>query len=125
MIRINFFAGRLEAQRRDVRKQIEVQEEIQQLNETTIAYVCNFINKPAKLWKDANLESKRAFQQILFPNGLHIDLKEKSCGTDDLSPLYSVIGNKNEPNGGSNSPMVTPVRVERTTISLGRNRSIH
>ena len=121
----DFFTGRLEAQRRDVRKQIKAQEEIQQLNETTIAYVCNFIDKPAKLWRDANLESKRAFQQILFPNGLHIDLKEKSCGTDDLSPLYSIIGNKNEPNDGSNSPMVTRVRVERTTSSLGRNCSIH
>ena len=120
-----FFVERLEAQRSEIRKQREECERIQQLNESTITYVCNFIDKPAKLWKDADLESKRAFQQILFPNGLHIDLKEKSCGTEDLSPLDSVISNKNEPGGGSDSPMVTPVRVERTTFSLGRNCSIH
>ncbi len=120
-----FFVERLEAQRSEIRKQREECERIQQLNESTITYVCNFIDKPAKLWKDADLESKRAFQQILFPNGLHIDLKEKCCGTEDLSPLYSVISNKNEPGGGSNSPMVTRVRVERTTSSLGRNCSIH
>ena len=119
------FVGRLEAQRNEIRKQREEQERIQQLNESTITYVCNFIDKPAKLWKDADLESKRAFQQILFPNGLHINLKEKCCGTEDLSPLYSVIGNKNEPGGGSNSSMVTRVRVERTTFSLGRSCSIH
>ena len=120
-----FYVSRLEAQRNDLKRQREEQERIQQLNESTIAYVCNFIDKPAKLWKDADLESKRAFQQILFPNGLHINLKEKSCGTEDLSPLYSVIGNKNEPFDGSDSRLVTRVRVERTTSSLGRNCSIH
>lgn len=109
---MDFFTNRLEKQRQEVRKQQEEQEKAQQISESTIAYICKFIKNPAKLWIDSDFESKRAFQQMLFPNGLHIDLKEKSCGTEDLSPLYSVIGNKNEPNDGSNSPMVTSPRVE-------------
>lgn len=110
----DFFTDRLEAQRKDVRRQIREQEEIQQLNEATITYVCNFIDKPAKLWRDADLESKRAFQQILFPNGLHIDLKGKSCGTEDLSPLFSVMSSEKEPSSGSDSRMVTSAGIEPT-----------
>lgn len=86
-----------------------VLEERQQLNETTIEYVLNFIDKSAKLWSDANLESKRALQKLLFPNGLHIDLKAKKCRTEDLSPLYSVICNKKEPNGSNSDDMVNQV----------------
>ena len=74
-------------------------EESQRLNENVIEYICNFIPQPAKMWRDADLESKRAFQEILFPNGLHFDLKTKKCRTDDLSHFYSVICNKNEPEG--------------------------
>lgn len=74
-------------------------EESQHLNENMIEYICNFIPQPTKMCRDADLESKRAFQEILFPNVLHFDLKEKCCGTEDLSPLYSVICNKNEPEG--------------------------
>ena len=55
------------------------------------------MTQPAKLWKDADLESKQAFQKLMFPNGLHIDLKTKKCRTADLSPLYSVIANKKPP----------------------------
>lgn len=77
-----------------------------------IEYICNFIPQPTKMWRDADLESKRAFQEILFPNVLHFDLKEKCCGTEDLSPLYSVICNKNEPNGSDSDNMVISAGVE-------------
>ena len=115
-------------QREELKRQRVELEKVQQLNEATIEYVCNFVDKPAKLWKDADLESKKAFQDILFPNGLHVDLVNKcfkNCGTDDLSPLYSVMNTKNGSNDPSNSHLVTRVRVERTTSSLGRNCSIH
>ena len=49
---------------------------------------------------------------MLFPNGLHFDIKDKIFGTDDLSPLFSVINNKKEPDSGSDCEMVTPAGVE-------------
>ena len=49
---------------------------------------------------------------MLFPNGLHFDIKERIFGTDDLSPLFSVISNKNEPSDGSDSYVVISAGVE-------------
>ena len=121
----NRYSEALEQKRQDLRREIDKLERNQGLNEATIDYVCNFMTKPAKLWKDADLETRQAFQKMLFPNGLHFDIKDKIFGTDDLSPLFSVINNKKEPDSGSDCEMVTRVRVERTTSSLGRNCSIH
>ena len=56
--------------------------------------------------------TRQAFQKILFPNGLHFDIKEKFFGTDDLSPLFSVINNKKEPDSGSDCEMVTLPGIE-------------
>ena len=102
----------LETERLKLKQRRMEAEKQQELSETTIEYICNFMDKPAKLWRDADLNSKRAFQQILFPNGLHVDLKAKKCRTEDLSTLYSVIGNKNEPKGSENDSMVISARVE-------------
>ena len=102
----------LEAQRFHLKQRRVELEGQQNLNETTIEYVCNLMDKPAKLWRDANLESKRAFQKMLFPNGLHINLKSKKCRTEDLGPLFSVIATKNEPEGSENSEMVISAGVE-------------
>lgn len=115
----------IDAEREKLRERRLKLEQQQTLNENTIEYICNFMTQPAKLWRDANLEAKRAFQKMLFPNGLHIDIKAKKCRTADLSPLYSVVANKKAPEGGNADTMVTWVRVERTTFSLGRNCSIH
>ena len=40
------------------------------------------------------------------------DIQDKIFGTQDLSPLFSVINNKKEPSSGSNSGMVISARVE-------------
>ena len=45
----------------------------------------------------------------MFPNGLHFNIKERKFGTQDLSPLFSVICNKKESCNGSNSGMVNLV----------------
>ena len=110
----DFMLASVENERESLKLRKKELEEQQELNELTIEYVCNFINQPAKLWRDADMESKRALQKLMFPNGLHIDLKTKKCRTEDLSPLYSVICNKNEPNGSNSDEMVIPARVELT-----------
>ena len=100
------------------RERVELEKQ-QSLNETTIEYVCNFMNQPSKLWKDANLESKQALQKMMFPNGLHINLKTKKCRTEDLSPLFSIMANKKAPEGGNSEAMVShnPAFVEQVGIT--------
>ena len=108
----NRYSEALEQKRQDLRREIDKLERNQGLNEATIDYVCIFMTKPAKLWKDADLETRQAFQKMLFPNGLHFDIKDKIFGTDDLSPLFSVINNKKEPDSGSDCEMVTLVETK-------------
>ena len=105
----DFMLADVENEREALKSKRKELEEQQELNELTIEYVCNFMSQPAKLWRDADLESKKALQKLLFPKGLHIDLKAKKCRTEDLSPLYSVVCNKNEPNGSNSDSMVTLV----------------
>ena len=49
-------------------------------------------------------------QELLFY--IFRDMINAIFGTEDLSPLYSVIGNKNEPLDGSDSHLVIPAGVE-------------
>lgn len=108
----NRYSDVLTLKRLDLHKRIDELERSQNLNESTIEYVCNFMTKPAKLWKDADLETRQAFQNMMFPNGLHFNIKERKFGTEDLSPLFSVICNKKESDSDSNSHLVTSPRVE-------------
>lgn len=62
----NRYSEALETKRQDLRREIDKLEQNQDLNETTIDYVCNFMTKPAKLWKDADLEMKQMFQKCCF-----------------------------------------------------------
>lgn len=108
----NRYTDALISQRLDLNRKIDELERVQNLNESTIEYVCNFITKPAKLWKDADLETRQAFQNMMFPNGLHFNIRERKFGTQDLSPLFSVICNKNESDMDSDSGMVISAGVE-------------
>ncbi len=106
------YTDALMIKRNELDQKILELEKTQRISESTIEYVCNFIAKPAKLWLDSDLESRQAFQTTMFPNGLHFDVKERKFGTDDLSPLYSVICNKKESDSDSNSSMVGQVGIE-------------
>lgn len=54
----NRYSEALEQKRQDLRREVDKLEHNQGLNEATIDYVCNFMTKPAKLWKDADLETR-------------------------------------------------------------------
>ncbi len=118
------FSKDLRNKRSDYEAAIDKYERIQKLNENTIEYVCNFITTPAKIWKDSPLEARQAFQNILFPNGLHYDILERKFGTEDLSIFYSVICNKKESETDSDSHMVHPTGFEPTTFCSASKRSI-
>lgn len=68
----------IESEKVETVLQEEKLEESQPLNKNMIEYVCNFIPQSAKMWKDVDLEIKGIFQEILFSNVLHFDLKTKS-----------------------------------------------
>ena len=62
----NRYSEALEQKRQDLRREIDKLERNQDLNEATIDYVCNFMTKPAKLWKDADLETLLTPKKSLF-----------------------------------------------------------
>lgn len=86
-------------------------------NQQSIEQIFSIIANPAELWNNADANGKRKIQQTIFPDGFCINTESKKCGTDKISPLYSVISNKKEHNGSNSSNMVCPIRFERTTFS--------
>ena len=58
------------------------------------------------------MTKRHTFRKTKPGNGLNFDIKEKIFGTDDVSPLFSVINNKKEPDSGSDCEMVISRRVE-------------
>lgn len=76
-------------------------------SEASIEYVCNFISIPAKLWRDDQFGTKVALEKAIFPDGLTFDIKSKKFGTENISPLYSVIQTKKSQNDSNNSVWYT------------------
>ena len=69
---------------------------MQRLNESTIEYVSNFLNAPARMWKDADLEIKVEFQKIVTESGIVFDLKTEKFGTEGLSKFYRLKGKQKD-----------------------------
>lgn len=109
---------RLKTKRNKLDDEIAELKKTQRLSEATINYVCNFISQPSKLWRDAGLEGRQALQRIIFPHGLHIDLCNSKCGTEDLGPLFSVISTKKASEDAQNINMVVPTGIEPVTLGL-------
>ena len=92
--------------------QLEELRGVQRLNESTVDYVCGFINKPVLMWQDADMATKIAFQKMIMPDGIEFDIKAKSFGTATISPLYRLETNKKDPSETKESLMVTPAGFE-------------
>lgn len=84
-----YVAG-LDTKRNKIDEKLDKLKQAQLLKEADIEYVCNYMHDPAKLWHDGNLETRQALQKMIFPNGIYFDLKNKKCGTDKISPLFSI-----------------------------------
>ena len=76
-------------------------------SDASIEYVCNFISIPAKMWRDDHFGTKVALDKAIFPDGLTFDIKSKKFGTENISPLYSVIQTKKSQNDSNNSVWYT------------------
>ncbi len=102
--------------RRKVEEKLEELKRIQLLQEADIEYVYNYMRNPAKLWRDGDLETRQAIQKMIFPNGIYFDLKNKKCGTDEISPLFSVMDIKKAPSGAVLNDMGWDIGLEPTTF---------
>lgn len=113
----------LNDERNRVENELEKLKQAQMLREADIEYVCNFMRNSAKLWRDGDLETRQALQKMLFPNGIYFDLKNKKCGTSEISPLFSVMNIKKAPNGAILNDMGWDIGIEPTTFWTTIRRS--
>ena len=63
-------------------------EQRQTVSESNIAYALNFMGDISSRWQTAPLELKRAYQELVFPNGFVYHVKGRNFITPDISPLY-------------------------------------
>ncbi len=100
------------ADRIDLEGRIYDLEGVQRLNEGTIDYVCNFIDKPVKMWSDADMKTKVLFQEMIIPGGIEFNIKERKFGTNNLSALYRLKDTQKASEEASESLMVIPPGIE-------------
>jgi hypothetical protein len=88
--------------------QREKLQEQQRFKQTQLNYAMNFMHDAHKLWVDADLNLKRRFQNMIFPEGVIIDTKTLDFGTSKISPLYRYIPNKKDLSVSEKSLVVIP-----------------
>ncbi len=106
------YQSSLRLKRIDLEGQVSKMEDAQRLNEATITYVCNFMNAPARMWKDADAQTKVEFQKMITENGITIDLKSEKFGTDGLSLFYRLKDTQKDSEESSDSYMVISPGIE-------------
>ena len=70
-------------------------------SEAKIESLVSLMENPAEIWKKAPLEVRRILQEIIFPFDIKANTgteEFEKVGTHNLSPLYSVIPQKNDSN---------------------------
>lgn len=106
------FQSALRLRRIDIEGKIYQLEDVQRLNEATVDYVCNFIDAPARMWLDADAETKVAFQKMVSESGIVFDIKNEKFGTVGLTPFYRLKDTRKDPSHADESLMVTSRGIE-------------
>ncbi len=96
------------------RKEVLLEEllESQKLKESEIDYALTHMANPSKYWKNADLEQRRRFQKLVFPDGVFFDSKKRTFGTENISPIYRYKPIKKDPSKSEESLMVIPPGIE-------------
>jgi len=81
----------LDAEKMELSAQLSELEQRQTLSESHIEYALNFMTNIAKQWCDAPLDIKQKFQNLIFPEGFVLDIKNDNFITTKISPLYRCI----------------------------------
>lgn len=66
----------------------------------------------AKQWCDAPLDLKQKYQNLIFPEGFVLDIKNDNFITTKISPLYRGITAVEQADFDKNSLLVTSRRIE-------------
>lgn len=102
----------IEADRLEKKDQLYKLENKQAVKMAQIDYAMNFMSDAHKLWVDADLELKRKFQNMVFPEGVYFDSKTLRFGTDNISPLYRYAPIKKDLSVKEKSLLVTSRGIE-------------
>ncbi len=102
----------LDTEKLELSSQLAELEQRQTISESHIEYALNFMTNIAKQWYDAPLDVKQKFQNLIFPEGFVLDIKNDNFITTKISPLYRCITPEMEADFAKNSILVTPRRVE-------------
>ena len=70
------------------------------------------MNAPARMWKDADAQTKVEFQKMITENGITIDLKKEKFGTDGLSLFYRLKDTQKDSEESSDSYLVISPGIE-------------
>ena len=121
----DFFYNKKQAERNEIKTEIEKLKQQKELNDKMVVFVVELLKQPYAIWaaKD-DVQVRQIIQKMIFPNGIEFNLKARKFGTIKLSPLYSVMSNKKEPDGSQNDNMVHPTGFEPTTFCSASKRSI-
>ena len=115
----------LDAEKADLSSQLAELEQRQTISETHIDYALNFMTNIAGQWAKAPLDIKQMYQNLIFPEGFVLDIKNDNFISTKISPLYRGITAVNRADLDKNSSMVTREGIEPPTPALGRRCSIH
>ncbi|MBR3263767.1 recombinase family protein [Candidatus Saccharibacteria bacterium] len=84
----------------------------ERVSNSMIDRITALMKSPRRIWKSVDYNLKQLIQQMIFPNGVELDMRAAKCGTDKISPLYSVIMRENGLNVAKNCNLVISARVE-------------
>jgi hypothetical protein len=102
----------LDAERADLSNQLAELEQRQTISEKHIDYILNFMTNIAKQWAEAPLDIKQMYQNLIFPDGFVLDIKNDNFISTKISPFYKGITAVEQADLNKNSSMVTSRRIE-------------
>ena len=86
--------------------------------EASITYATSFISDLPRTWMDVDIETKKKFQKLVFPEGITYD-KKVGFGTAKLGLIYEL----NSQFSSQKTDLVDPIGFEPMTSSLQMRRS--
>jgi hypothetical protein len=87
-------------------------EKKQTISESSIETALNFMGNICEHWKNAPLELKQAYQELVFPTGFVYSIKDRKFITPDISPLYRVDLGESEATNAKYFSLVISRRIE-------------
>jgi site-specific DNA recombinase len=112
------FITDLDAQKLEVKTELETAEQQQTIREVDIEQAINFMENVDRQWEISDYDIKQRFQSMLFPRGLTYDSVNGRFGTSEISPLYRYVVTKKDLPEPEKSFLVAGAGLEPATLWL-------